>query len=194
SRFFSSRSGSAVMPSMSGIVTSRITTSGALRSTCSIASRPLRSEATTSMSGSGSSQRMIVPRTTTASSTTMTRMGSFATSAAAGGAATAILIAKRAFVVVRLVEWATTYRRSDQPNLLELRFDDFLVERLHDVFIGARMERARDMGDVVLGGAEHHFRSIPIRQPAEDAQELIAVHFRHVPVQQHSVGHLAAAD
>src|SRR5436190_1145401 len=39
-----------------------------------IASRPLRSAATTSRPGSDSTQRAIRPRTTTASSTTMTRM------------------------------------------------------------------------------------------------------------------------
>jgi len=93
SRFFSNSSGSAVMPSMSGIATSRITTSGLRRSTCSSASRPPRSEATICMSGSASTQRMIMPRTTTASSTTITRMGSGASAEPWDDAATAILIA-----------------------------------------------------------------------------------------------------
>ncbi len=51
---------------------------------------------------------------------------------------------------------------SDQPDFLELGFDDFLVERLHDVFVGARVQRARDMGDVVLGGAEHHLGPVAV--------------------------------
>jgi hypothetical protein len=70
-----------------------VTTSGLRRSTCSIASRPPRSDATICMSGSASTQRMIMPRTTTASSTTITRIGSFARVEPWGGAATAMLIA-----------------------------------------------------------------------------------------------------
>ncbi len=93
SRFFSSRRGSAAMPSISGMVTSRMTTSGFLRSTCSMASRPPPSEATICMSDSASTQRAIMPRTTTASSTTMTRMGSCASAEPEGDAATAKLIA-----------------------------------------------------------------------------------------------------
>ena len=50
---------------------------------CSTASRPVRSEATTSSPGSASIQRDTRPRTTTASSTTMTRIGSLV--AAFGG-------------------------------------------------------------------------------------------------------------
>src|SRR5262249_2435664 len=46
----------------------------------------------------------------------------------------------------------------------------------------------------ILGCAEHHLRTIAIRQPAQHAQELVAVHFRHVPVEQHGVRHLTAAD
>src|SRR5262245_14529994 len=42
--------------------------------------------------------------------------------------------------------------RSDQPDLLELGLDDLLVERLHDVLVGAGVQRACDVGDIVLGG------------------------------------------
>src|SRR6185437_14050803 len=76
---------------------------------------------------------------------------------------------------------------SDQPNLLEFRLDDVLVERLHDVLGGPAMQRARDVGDVVLGGAEHDLRAVAARHPPQRPQELVAVHLRHVPVEQDRV-------
>ena len=36
----------------------------------------------------------------------------------------------------------------------------FAVEGLHDIFVGARLERRADMRHVVLGGAEHDLRLI----------------------------------
>src|SRR5262245_48445117 len=50
------------------------------------------------------------------------------------------------------------------------------------------------MGNVVLGGAEHHLRTVAVRHPAQQPQELVAVHLRHVPVEQHRIRHLGAAD
>jgi hypothetical protein len=104
SRFFSSSSGSAEMPSSSGISTSSTTTSGLTRSIWATASRPVRSEAATARSGSSSIQRETRPRTTTASSTIMTRIGGWpagATRETAGAtvAATlmnAVLVTRRA--------------------------------------------------------------------------------------------------
>src|SRR6266508_1113081 len=84
--------------------------------------------------------------------------------------------------------------RSDQPDLLELRLDDVLVERLHDVLIGPGMQRAGDVSDIILGRAEHHLRPISIRQPAQHPEELVAVHLRHVPVEQNGLRHLSPAD
>src|ERR1700750_3055051 len=52
---------------------SRTATSGLMRSIWLTASRPVRSDATTSMSASAFTQREISPRMTTESSTTMTR-------------------------------------------------------------------------------------------------------------------------
>ena len=75
-RFFASSSGSAEMPSSSGISISSTATSGLTRSSWLTASRPVRSEAATSMSGSAAIQREINPRITTESSTTITRSGS----------------------------------------------------------------------------------------------------------------------
>jgi len=49
---------------------------------------------------------------------------------------------------------------SDQTDFMKFRRDDVLVERLHDVLVGAGVKRARDVRDVVLGGAEHHLGRI----------------------------------
>src|SRR5664279_2531150 len=87
----------------------------------------------------------------------------------------------------------TARRPSDQSDFLQLGFDDLLVERFHDVFVGAGVQGARDMRDVVFGGAEHHLGPIAARQFAQRAQELVAVHFRHVPVEQDRIGQLALA-
>src|SRR5207253_6531037 len=76
----------------------------------------------------------------------------------------------------------------DQSDFMKFRGDDLLVNRLHDVLVGAGVQRTRDMGDIVLGGAEHHLGHIAARHPAQIAQEFIAVHHRHVPVEQHGIG------
>src|SRR5712671_1025567 len=192
SRFLASSSGSAEMPSSSGISISRITTSGSTRSSWSTASRPLRSEAASASPGSSSTQRETSPRTTTASSTTITLIArsTDATVDATVGTARAIEV----ILGTRRYRTHTRTRlrhRSEQPDLLELGLDDVLVERLHDVFVRARMERARDMGHVVLGGAEHHLRSVAAGKPTQRPQELVAIHLRHVPIEQHRVRQLA---
>src|SRR5262245_4143833 len=192
SRFFSRSRGSAVMPSVSGMSTSRRTTSGLVRSSCSTASRPLRIEPTTCSPSSASIQRVNRPRTTTASSTTMTRIGSWPDSGCGVGEATAILIA-------RLTDYGTLHKRyernigSDQADFLKLGFDNLLVERFHDVLVRSGVQRARDMRHVVLGGAEHDLGPIAVGHPPQRAQEFVAVHLRHVPVEQDGIGHLAAA-
>src|SRR4051812_36886453 len=56
------------------------------------------------------------------------------------------------------------------------------------------MQRTRDVGDIILSGAKHHLRPVAIGEPPQPAQELIAVHLRHVPVEQHGFWHLRAAD
>ena len=82
---------------------------------------------------------------------------------------------------------------SDQADFLELRLDDLLVERLHDVLVGAGVQRARDVHHVVLGGAEHHLGDVAAGQAPQRFEELVAVHHRHVPIEQHGVGQLALA-
>src|SRR6478609_5893904 len=171
SRFLASSSGSAAMPSSSGISTSSTTTSGSSRSSWLTASRPVRKVAASSRSGSASTQRANRPRTTTASSTIMTRMRRPA-ALAENDEASARLMA------------AGPGKRSDQADFLEFRLDDLLVERLHDVLVGAGVQRARDVRDVVLGGAEHHLGSVAAGQTAQRTQKLVAVHLRHIPVEQ----------
>src|SRR5205814_5227527 len=51
-------------------------------------------------------------------------------------------------------------RRRNQSDFLELGRDNILVEGLHDVFVGAGMQRSRDMVDAVLRGAEHDLRHV----------------------------------
>ena len=98
----------------------------------------------TTMSGSEPTQREINPRMTTESSTTMTRSGSCRVEFEAEGFTNATLITHQ----TRLKAARQTKRRgplsrrmdgrsSDQADFLELRGDDVLVERLHDVFVGA---------------------------------------------------------
>src|ERR1044072_3576229 len=177
SRFFSSSSGSAASPSRSGISISRMTTSGLARGTRSTASRPVRTEATVLRSRSSSIQRETRPRTTTASSTIMTRMRSCAASGAAGARVAATLIRRYSGYAQRLetrrqkrgLIWACSYPKTgshfsgsclDQSDLLELGLDDLLVERLHDVLVGAGAERARDVGAVVVGRGGHDPRPV----------------------------------
>src|SRR5438105_12563972 len=78
-------------------------------------------------------------------------------------------------------------RRSDKADFLELRGNDVLVERLHDVFVGPGMKRARDVGDIVFGGTEHQLGRIATRHAAEIAQEFVSLHDRHVPIEQDGV-------
>src|SRR5882757_5485435 len=200
SRFFASICGSAEMPSRSGISISSTATSGLTRSSWLTASRPVRSDAATTMSGSASIQREIIPRMTTESSTTMTRSGSCRVEPGAGAFVNATLItsptARRHGYTTNAEGFCRRDEReeSDQANFLEFGGDDILVERLHDVLVGAGMQRARDMGDVVFGGAEHHLGLVAAGHAAQIAEELVAVHHRHVPVEQDRFRHRALAD
>src|SRR5437764_6003926 len=120
---------------------SRVPTSGSCRGNWSTASRPVRSDATIFRPGSSLTQRETRPRTTTASSTIMTRIGSCAVAGAAGARMAATLIHQ--YSLRGRYASGRGRSRSDQPDFLELGFDDFLVERLHDVFVRAGAERTR---------------------------------------------------
>src|ERR1700730_7200850 len=189
------RSGRAESPSSSGMSMSSMTTSGLSLRTLSTASQPLRNVPTTSIPDSSESHRDIRPRTTTASSTIMTRM---ACPAVLLGA-----ICGKDMILNRNSTHRTRHgtslppnggrKSSDQADFLEFRFDDFLVEWLHDVFVGAGMHRTRDMREVVFGGAEDDLRLVAVRHGAERAQEFVAVHDRHVPIEENRFGHLLGA-
>src|SRR5690242_18284497 len=88
-------------------------------------------------------------------------------------------------------DWRT--QRSNKPDLLELSFHDLLVEWLHDVLVGSGVQRTCNMRDIVFGGAEHHFRTVASRQPTKRAQEVVAVHLRHIPIEQNSLRQLLPA-
>src|SRR6266404_3550341 len=49
---------------------------------------------------------------------------------------------------------------SGDADELELDVERFAVERLHHIFVGARLERRADVRHVVLGCAEHDLRLI----------------------------------
>src|SRR6516225_6244200 len=141
-RFLASSSGKAEMPSSSGISMSSTATSGLMRSIWLTASRPVRNEAATTMSGSQPSQREIIPLMTTESSTTITRSGSCCIELAAAELVNATLIthqqdSKRHYFkdFAEGSRAAGQGRQSEQANFLELGGDDVLVERLHDVFV-----------------------------------------------------------
>src|ERR1700682_2460040 len=185
-------SGRAESPSSSGMSISSTTMSGLSFSTLSTASRPLRNVPTTSIPDSSESHRDIRPRTTTASSTIMTRM---ACPAALLGAICGkdIMLNRNSTHRTRRgtsLPLKGGRRSSDQADFLELRLDDFLVEWLHDVFVSACMHRARDMREVVFGGAEDDLRLVAVRHGAERAEEFLAVHDRHFPIDGNCFGHL----
>jgi hypothetical protein len=50
------------------------------------------------------------------------------------------------------------------------------------------------MIDAIFGGAEHHLGFIAARHAAQMSKEVVAVHHRHVPVEQNRLGHRALAD
>src|SRR5438128_2465388 len=153
SRFFASRRGSAEMPSSSGISMSSTATSGLMRSSWLTASSPVRSDAATFMSGSASIQREIKPRITTESSTTMTRIGSCRAAPWVAELINAVLIystkngtnGTQQKLGRRRPRDRRIERESDQSDFLKFGGHDVLVEGLHDVFVGAGMQRARDM-------------------------------------------------
>src|ERR1700722_20223555 len=210
-RFLASSCGSAEMPSSSGISISSTAMSGLMRSTWLTASRPVRNDAATSMSGSALSQREIMPLMTTESSTSMTRNGSWWTELAAAGFVNATLIltklksaAERTTMAV-LKRTLQQYHRglrqppgrnekSDQSDFLELGRDDVLVERLHDVLVGAGVKRARNVGHIVFRRAEHYLGLVAAGHAAEIAEEFVAVHDGHIPVQKDGFGQSALAD
>src|SRR5262249_45543530 len=55
------------------------------------------------------------------------------------------------------------------------------------------MQCARDMRDIVLGGAEDHLGLIASRHAAQISKELVAVHDRHVPIEQDRLGQTTLA-
>src|SRR6185312_779866 len=164
---------------------------GFARITLSTASRPLRKIPTTSMSFSSLSHRDIRPRTTTASSTIITRMRGSAELSAAGSGRDIRYKLNSHRKMARPSGLADV--RSDQADFLEFRLDDLLVERLHDVFVGTRVHRPRDMREIVFGRAEYDLRAVSMRHSPERPQELVAVHYRHVPVQEDRVRHFPHA-
>ena len=74
-------------------------------------------------------------------------------------------------------------------DTLELDLQSLVIEGLHDVVVGARADRLADVRDVVLGGAEHHLGPVTAFALAKLGDELDPGHHRHVPIEQHHIGH-----
>src|SRR5467141_4324301 len=152
------------------------------------------------MSGSVETQREISPLMTAESSTTITRNGSCRIEVGGGELVNATVIIhpirQKAALLKRYAEGrsAAGSKKSEKADFLELRRDDVLVERLHDVFVGAGMKRARDVRDIVFSGAEHHLGLVAAGHAAQIAKEFIAVHHRHVPVEQDRLRQSALAN
>src|SRR5215216_5192599 len=83
------------------------------------------------------------------------------------------------------------YRKNTQ--LLELGSENALIERLHDILVRTGLQRARDMVQAVLRRAEDDIRSLALRCAAQLLEEAVAVHDRHVPVEEDHVRHLGLA-
>ncbi len=75
-----------------------------------------------------------------------------------------------------------------------LGLQDLAVEGLHHVIVGPGVHGPGDMRDVVLGGTKDHFWFVAPRHLAQFLEEGVAVHDRHVPVEQDAVGHAGPAD
>src|SRR4051812_11810198 len=66
----------------------------------------------------------------------------------------------------------------NQSNFMEFRCDNFLVKRLHNVLVSARMQRAGNMGNVILGCTKNNLRHVAAWHQAQITQEFITVHDR----------------
>src|SRR5687768_16451813 len=82
---------------------------------------------------------------------------------------------------------------SGDADELKLNVERFAVERLHHIFVRTRLERGANVGHVVLGRAENDLRLVAVAALAKQAEELHPAHHRHVPVEQHDIGHFCFA-
>src|SRR5439155_14995981 len=151
---------SVVRPSISGISMSSVTRSGRSCSILASASTPFAAVPTTSMSVSLSSARVISRRMTTESSTTSTR-----------ALATSVVPEELVF-------------EAEQRELLG---EGVHRERLDRVLVGAGHQRAGDVRRLALGRHHEQLGALVVRNVAHGADELEAVHHRHVPIDEHEV-------
>src|SRR5437868_9490582 len=82
---------------------------------------------------------------------------------------------------------------SGDADELKLDVQRLAVERLHHIFVSARIESRADVGHVVLGGAEDDLGLVGMATLTKQAQEFHPAHDRHVPIQEDDVGHLGFA-
>src|SRR5512146_383711 len=81
----------------------------------------------------------------------------------------------------------------DEAELGELLFDDVAIERLQQIFVGARLDRFGDLDRVVLDGGVDDHRLCAVFFMAECAKELDRGHLDEMRIEQDRVWHLLAA-
>ena len=67
------------------------------------------------------------------------------------------MVAPRALVALK------KRTHSCEANQLKLDLKRFVIERFHDVFVGASADRFADMRDVIFSGAEYDFGFVTAR-------------------------------
>jgi hypothetical protein len=82
---------------------------------------------------------------------------------------------------------------SQQPYLPKFFLNDIFVEGFHDVFVSPPLQRPSNVRHIVLGGAKHHFGPVAAGKLPQCTQEVIAVHFRHIPIEQNRIRQLVLA-
>src|SRR4029078_1606722 len=169
--------GIAARPPAPGISRSSTTMSTRTWPSASMASSAVPATAEISNAGSLSIMRESTARATVESSTIISRMRR----RAGGGSG------RRSR---DLASARSTSLNSGDADELQLDVKRLSVERLHHIFVGARLERRADMRHVIFGGAEDDLRLVAVPALPEQLQELHSAHHRHVPVQQDDIGHL----
>src|SRR3546814_16507051 len=83
---------------------------------------------------------------------------------------------------IRGCGWATE-RTSGDADELQFSFERFAVERLHHIFVCARLDPGADLVDAVFGGAEDVARAVfaPILAVVDRADKLAPHTHRQVP-------------
>ena len=84
-----------------------------------------------------------------------------------------------------MVEMRWQKQQLDNASFHQLGLHNFLIERLHDLFVGTGIDGGLYPRQVALSVAEHDLWRIAIWPCAQFLQEAQSVEDRHFPVEQH---------